>query len=118
MSMTNCQKGDVVLVWFPDSNLRTLKRRPALVVQASHLATSLAQTIVAMITSNMARAGHRSRIVVRDRTPKAIQAGLLTDSVIMTDNLATVHLSEIDRVIGTLSPISEVDTALRATLGL
>jgi len=27
-------RGDVVLVLFPDSNLRTAKRRPALVVQA------------------------------------------------------------------------------------
>jgi mRNA-degrading endonuclease toxin of MazEF toxin-antitoxin module len=28
------ERGDVVLVLFPDSNLRTAKRRPALVVQA------------------------------------------------------------------------------------
>jgi mRNA-degrading endonuclease toxin of MazEF toxin-antitoxin module len=60
----NC-RGDVVLVLFPDSNLRTSKRRPALVVQADRLGTDLPQTIVAMITSNMARAGHPSRVVVR-----------------------------------------------------
>ncbi len=42
-------RGDVVLVLFPESNLRTAKRRPALVVQAEQLGTGLAQTIVAMI---------------------------------------------------------------------
>lgn len=34
MSMMRCKRGDVVLVLFPDSNLRTAKRRPALIVQA------------------------------------------------------------------------------------
>ena len=32
-------RGDVVLVSYPDSNLRTAKRRPALVVQADNLQT-------------------------------------------------------------------------------
>jgi hypothetical protein len=35
----------------------------------------------------------------------------------MTDNLATIAESEIDRVIGRL-PMTEVDAALRHTLGL
>ena len=43
--------------------------------------------------------------------------GLLADSVVMTDNLATVSESAIDRVIGSL-PMSAVDAALRHTLGL
>ncbi|HWP54935.1 MAG TPA: type II toxin-antitoxin system PemK/MazF family toxin [Pyrinomonadaceae bacterium] len=49
------KRGDVVLVLFPDSNLRTAKRRPAVVVQANNLNTGLAQNIVAMITSNMTK---------------------------------------------------------------
>lgn len=53
-----CRRGDIVLVLFPDSNLRTSKLRPALVVKADQLDSGLLQTIVAMITSNMARAGH------------------------------------------------------------
>lgn len=57
-------RGDVVLVLFPDANLRTAKRRPALVIQADNLSTGLPQTIVAMITSNLARAGHPSRALV------------------------------------------------------
>jgi len=40
------------------------------------------------------------------------------DSVIMTDNLATVRYSEIDRVIGAFPDQAELDAALRATLAL
>lgn len=58
-------RGDIVLVLFPNSNLRTAKRRPALVVQATNLNTGLPQVIVAMISSNMRRIGHPSRIEIR-----------------------------------------------------
>ena len=106
------------MVLFPDSNLRTSKRRPALVVQADQLDTGLPQTVVAMITSNMARAGHPCRVVVRVDSKGSNGSGLLMDSVIMTDNLATIHDSEIDRVIGAFIGLSELDAALRATLAL
>ena len=113
-----CKRGDVVLALFPDSNLRTAKRRPALVVQAAGLATNLPQTIVAMITSNLARAGHPSRVTLRMGTPEAQATGQRTDSVIMTDNLVTVMDAEIDKIIGYLPSMSTVDAALRHTLGL
>jgi mRNA interferase MazF len=114
----NCRRSDVVLVLFPDSNLRTSKRRPALVVQADGLDAHLPQTIVAMITSNMARAGHPSRVIVRVGSGGERASGLLMDSVIMTDNLATVHHSEIDSVIGTFTGMNQIDAALRTTLAL
>ena len=49
-------RGDFVLVLFPNSNLLTAKRRPAVVIQADQLQTGLPQTIVAIITSNLSRA--------------------------------------------------------------
>ena len=112
-----CKRGDVVLVLFPHSDLRTAKPRPALVVQADNLQTGLSQTIVAMITSRLFRANHPSRVVVILSTPEGRQSGLLTDSVVMTDNLATVTEAAIDRVIGIL-PMTNVDVALQYTLGL
>jgi mRNA interferase MazF len=71
-----------------------------------------------MITSNMARAGHPSRVIARVSSKSAKGSGLLTDSVIMTDNLATIHYSEIDRVIGTFPRLKDIDAALRTTLAL
>jgi mRNA interferase MazF len=112
------KRGSVVLVLFPDSNLRTAKRRPALIVQADNLNAGLPQTIIAMITSNMARAGHKSRITVLLNSPEGKQSGLLSDSVVMTDNLATVRETEIDRSIGSLPNMDAIDAALRHTLSL
>ncbi len=57
--------GDVVIAYFPNSNRRTGKKRPALVVQVDNLNTGIDQCIVAMITSNLVRAGHPSRLLVQ-----------------------------------------------------
>jgi mRNA interferase MazF len=45
-------------------------------------------------------------------------AGIRLDSVVMTDNLATVLESEIDSVTGHLPNMTDVDAALKQTLGL
>ena len=111
------KRGDVILVLFPDSNLLTAKPRPGLIVQSDNLQTGLSQVIVAMITSQMFRANHSSRVTILLSTPEGQQSGLLTDSVVMTDNLATVVESAIDRAIGSL-PMTKVDVALRHTLNL
>jgi len=113
----NYNRGDVVLVLFPNSNLISAKTRPAIIVQADGLATGLPQIIVAMVTSQTARRGHPSRVSVFVSTPEGRQSGLLTDSVVMTDNLATISDQAIYRVIGTL-PLVDIDAALRHTLDL
>ncbi len=115
MEREGYRRGDVVLVLFPHTDLRTAKPRPALVVQANDVGTGLDQVVLCMITSRLFRADHPTRVLVR--LSDAADSGLLTDSVVMTDNLATVLLSEIDRVIGDL-PMDRVDPALRHTLAL
>jgi len=50
-------------------------------------------------------------------TPSGRQSGLLTDSVVATDNLATIRESAVDRAIGSL-PMKDIDAALRHTLSL
>ncbi len=111
------KRGDIVLVLFPHSDLRTAKPRPALVVQTDNLESDLPQVVVAMITSRLFRANHPSRVLIKLDSTAGKESGLLTDSVVMTDNLATVSLIGIDRVIGKI-PMDEVDKALRHTLGL
>jgi mRNA interferase MazF len=112
------KRGDVVLALFPDSNLRTAKPRPVLIVQADGLNTGLPQTVAAMISSNLARLGHPSRIAVRLATPEGAATGLRLDSVIMTDNLATILDTANHRHLGTWPDMGAVDAALRDTLGL
>lgn len=111
------KRGNVVLVLFPNSDLRTAKLRPALIIQADELGTGLKQVIVAMITSQVFRANHPSRVMIALSSAEGQQSGLLSDSVVMTDNLATVTEVAIDRVIGSL-PMEQIDRALRHTLGL
>ena len=117
MMLEKTNRGDVILVLFPHSDLRTAKTRPALVVQSDNLQTGLPQVVVAMITGNMSRANHPSRVTLNVSSPEGQESGLLTDSVVMTDNLATVAETEIDRVIGNLL-MDKIDIALRHTLGL
>jgi mRNA interferase MazF len=116
--MMTTARGDVILVLFPNSDLRTAKRRPALVLQRTNLTTGLNQTIVAMISSNLARRGHPSRVLVAMNSPQAKSSGLRLDSVIMTDNLATISDAAIDLVLGQFQDMKAVDTALRHTLNL
>lgn len=86
-------------------------------MQADNLQTGLPQIIVAMITSQMFRAGYPTSVTILLSSPEKQQSRLLTDSVVMTDNLATITLSAIYRVIGSL-PTVNIDRALRDTLGL
>lgn len=96
------ERGDVLLVRFPNSDLTTFKKRPVLVVQADRLDTGLSQRIVASITSNLARTGS-TRVVIRRLSPEGRAMGLLTDSVVMTDNLATI----LDREVEDYRPVPD-----------
>ncbi len=71
MRSMSFRRGDVILVRYPDSNLTTFKKRPALVVQADDTPTGLSQRIIACITSNLGRAG---------RIPAAKHGRLLPDA--------------------------------------
>jgi mRNA interferase MazF len=71
-----------------------------------------------MISSNMLRSGHPSRITVSLSTPEGQRSGLKTEPVIMTDNLATILDHEIDRTIGQWTRLDSHNAALRHTLAL
>lgn len=72
---------------------------------------------VAMISSRMFRAGHPSRVVIAMASSAGRQSGLLGDSGVMVDNVATVAVAAVDRVIGSI-PMPEIDRALRHTCAL
>jgi mRNA interferase MazF len=71
-----------------------------------------------MITSNMSRADHPSRVTLSMNSREGSEAGILMDSVVMTDNLATVRENEIDRALGNFRDLTKVNVALRRTLSL
>ena len=97
--MTTYKRGDVILVKFPYSDLVRYKKRPALVVQDETVETGLSQRVVVQITSNLDRTGD-TRVPVKKNSPDGQVMGILSDSVIVADHLATVLPREIDKVIG------------------
>ena len=109
------KRGNIVLVLFPNSDLVSAKRRPALIIQSDNFKSELNQVIVAMISSKMFRANNPARVSVLLSTDQVNKSGLLTDSVVMTDNIATVSTSAIDFSIGLLN-MTEIDAALAYTL--
>jgi mRNA interferase MazF len=117
MSTMPYRRGDVVLAIFPNSDLRTFKKRPALVVQDEAVETGLPQRIVACITSNMARTG-TTRITIHQNSNEWQQMGLVSDSVIVIDNLATIPDGAIDKVIGSCPVMGSIDGALKLLFGL
>lgn len=105
-------------VLFPNSDGVTAKRRPALVVQADNLNTGIPQILLAMITSNMNRANHPSRVTILLDSTEGETSGLRNDSVIMTDNIVTLVESKIYSVLGKIEDIQRVDDALKHSFGL
>ena len=85
-----------------------------MVVQASYLKAELLQFIVAMITSRIERSNYPSWVLIRLDSIEERQSSLLSDSVVMTDNLVTIAETEIGRRIGAIA-MTTVDNALRYT---
>jgi mRNA interferase MazF len=59
-------------------------------------------------------ADYPSRVTIVLNTTVGNQSGLLSDSVVMTDNIATVEHVAIERVSGRLTMV-EIDAALKQT---
>jgi mRNA interferase MazF len=110
-------RGDVVLVAFPNSDLETFKKRPALVVQNDQAQTGLPQIVLALITSNLGRTG-ATRVIVRRSSKAGARMRLFVDSVVVCDVLQTTGTDAIADVIGECPLMDDIDEALRFALGL
>jgi mRNA interferase MazF len=95
-----------------------VKIRPALIVQSDDIDSDLSQVVLVMISSNLRRIGLKTRYLIEIETESDGSSGLLVDSVVMTDNIATVLRSRIIRILGRLDSMTEVDNALRHSLNL
>src|SRR5262245_48086171 len=114
------KRGDVVLAWYPFSSGAGGKRRPCLVVQNDADNGRLTNIVVAQITSNLRAAHEPTHLLIEVSTPEGKQSGLLHDSLVSCNNLATIEQSLIDRKIGELAvaTMQKVDVCLKASLGL
>jgi mRNA interferase MazF len=118
MSTIHYRRGDIVLVYIPFADLQHVKKRPALVVQDDHASSDPRRLVVAQITSQSSHAHQPTCVTVSLSSPLATGTGLLKDSVIVTDFLATIETDLIYRTLGRLSDLRPVDQALKLALGL
>ena len=110
-------RGDIVLVPFPYSDLRGMKRRPACVVSGGAYQRG-PDVIVAMVTSQTGRrqAPGLGDVVVADWQA----AGLRAPSTVRTGRLLVLEQRLLGATLGRLSAatLADVDDALRAVFGL
>jgi len=116
----NLSRGDVVTVVFPFASGTGAKLRPALVVQNNTNNRRLTNVIVAAITTTTHRSGQPTQLLVDIRTAVGKSSGLLHDSVITCENLATIEQQRVRHRIGSLpvDTMQQVDKCLQASLGI
>lgn len=115
------QRGDVVILDFPQAPGQPPKRRPAVVVQSDHNNGRLTNSIFAMVTSNThLAAAEAAQVLIDVATPDGQQTGLTRTSAVKCENLYTLPQATVLKAIGQLSPalLQQVDGALKASLGL
>jgi mRNA interferase MazF len=113
-------RGDVVLVFYPFASGAGGKRRPGLVAQNDADNSRLAATIVAPSTTNLSRAREPTHVFIEASTTEGQSSGLLHDSLVSCNNLVTVEMSRIHKVIGHLpaTTMQKIEGCLKAALGL
>jgi mRNA interferase MazF len=84
-------RGDVVVVDVPFTDQPGSKLRPMLVVQNDHNNARMANTILAVVTTNTARRQEPTQVVIDPATPDGKQSGLFALSVVSCENLLTAR---------------------------
>ena len=114
------QRGDVLLVRFPFSSGSGAKVRPALVVQNDRNNRRLTNVVVVAITTTTHRSNEPSQLLIDVASPAGRQTGLVKDSVVTCENIATLDKGLVLRKIGSFSDdlMRQVGECLKDALAL
>src|SRR5439155_19798607 len=96
------------------------KVRPVLVVQSDDYNRKMTNSIVAMITTNLARASEPTHLLIDIATSEGKQSGLLHASVVNCNTLTTVRQDDVLRALGSLSAsmMTRIDQCLKVALAI
>src|SRR5438309_4210037 len=111
------RRGEIVLVDFPFATGGGTKVRPSLVVQSDRNNARLQDTIVAIITSNTARAAlEPTQYLIDPSHPDWQASGLKLASVVKCENIYTFNNRRILRLIGYVSTatMKQINDCLKA----
>lgn len=114
------KRGDVVLVHYPFTAGTGSKLRPALVVQCDHNNQRLTNVILAAITSTTHRSGEPTQLLIEVASLAGKHSGLIKDSVVTCENLATVAQSRVTRRLGSLPDdvMTRINDCLKASIAI
>lgn len=109
------QRGDIVLIRFPFTDLSGSKRRPAII-----LAEYPPDVVVAFISSVLPSVPEKSDILLLPSAPFFTATGLKKASVVRLRKVATLEQALVTRKLGNLDQnlLTAVDKALVYSLGI
>ena len=112
-------RGQIVVVDFAVAGM-TKKVRPVLVIQADSYNRKMSNTVVAMITTKLARASEPTHLLIDITTPEGKQSGLLHASVVNCNTLTTVRQDEVLRTLGSLPAtlMQQIELCLKTALAI
>lgn len=112
------ERGKVVLVPFPFTDLSSQKIRPAVILSKdNHLSRDV---VVVFISSVVAKKPHQYSYVIEAGDKNFKQAGLKVPSVVVCDKLATLDKTIIIGEIGSVptNTMKELSQLVKVALGL
>lgn len=111
-------KGTIVLTIFPFTDLTSAKRRPALVISAQE--SPQGDVIVAFISSVIPKTIASTDYLLSTTHPDFVVSGLIKDSLLKADKLATLNKSIFTGIIGNLSKstLQDIDNCLKLALDI
>ena len=89
-------------------------------MQNDHDNARMQNTIVALVTGNVRRAGEPTQFLLDRKHPDFVASGLHKESVVNCSNLITIRQQDILRTMGKLSrdTMNQIDACLKAALDL
>jgi mRNA interferase MazF len=94
--------GDIVLIRFPQADLKQGKLRPALVIAISP--SHYSDLLLALISSRLHQATPEFDEIINSSDPDYLSTGLKVASVIRLGRLTSVETSVINARLGNISP--------------
>ena len=112
------ERGDVVLVPFPFTDLTSQKLRPAVIISVD---PQRIDVVIAFVSSVVSPEGpSETNYVLHEDEPDFVRTGLKKTSAFRMRKLMTIERSRIIRRLGRVSPAvqKKLDTRLRHAVGL
>lgn len=114
------RRSDVLLVDHPFPDGSGSKVRPVLVVSSDIDNARTANVVVATISKNLSRLSEPTHLLIDLATTEGQQSGLRINSVVIRNNLFTIHRRFVHKTIGSLpvALMNQIDTCLKSALAL